>query len=223
LNRVCVYLRRNASLRMTSTLKIKFSKTAALAAGASSLRRGIIADSTPDFFDGLFSSSNCQLPWLSLFARGRSSAFKAVRTLRSVFQIRFSNSELRGFGFLVNRWNDRDLRRNYFALGYIESGVAEVSRPHSSEKGHIVGRLDNVIGSRLVNQQTASSATGLPVVGAANPSLPNSGSQKNQIHAIRLFESLSGSPIDRQQRMNSNEKNNAYQCVAIRGKSDCDC
>jgi hypothetical protein len=205
---------------ITYALKIKFSTTAGLTADGGSLRRGMVADSTDSLLAGLFSNFQHQLPrYTSKYLR----VFDVVRTFRSIFQIRFSHRELCGFGFLVNRWNDQHLRRNDFALRFKEPGATEVSRSYSSEKSHILGRLDNVIDSQTAIREATPNVTGLSVVGMARPSLSNNGSQKNQTHAIRLFESLSGSPINRQQRMNSNEKDNAYQCVASRRKSDCDC
>lgn len=204
---------------ITNVLKIKFSTTAGLTVDGSSLRRGMVADSTHGLFASLFVNFQRQFRC----SREYLPVFDAVRTFRSIFQIRFSSRVLCGFGFLVNCWNDQRLRRNYFALCFKGSGATEVSRFYSNEKSHKLGRLDDVVDSQTASRQATSNVTGLSVVGMACPSLSNNGSQKNQIHAIRLFESLSGSPISRQQRMNLNEKNNAYQCVASRGKSDCDC
>jgi len=220
LNRVCVDLKRNASSMITNALKIKSFKTAALPVGGSSLRHGIVADSTRNLFAG--SSASCQWQLLRCIRRP-SSMFEAVQNLRSIIQIRFSNRALYGIEFLVSRWSDRHLRRNYFALGTKKSGATEVSRSCSSAKSHKFGWSGNAIDLQSANRQATSNVTELSAVGTACPSLSNHGSQKNQIHAIRLFESCLGSPINRQQRRNSNEKNNANQCVASRGKSDCDC
>ena len=220
MNRVCVDLKRDASSMITNALKIKSSMTAALPAGVSSLRHGIVADSTPNLVAGFFAS--CQRQMLRCTFK-QSPVFDAERIFRSIVQIRFPNRALCGIGFLVNRWNDQRLRGNFFALRFKDSGATEVRRSSSSEKSHKLGHRGNAIGSQTASRQAMSNVTSLPEVGTACPSLPNHGSQKNQIHAIRLFESCLGSPINRQPRMNSNEKNNANQCVASRGKPDCDC
>lgn len=205
---------------ITNALKMKSSMTAALPVGRSSLRHGIVVDSTRSLFAGFSASFQWQLPRCT---KRPSSVFEAVQNLRSIIQIRFSNRALCGIEFLVSCWSDRHLRRNYFALGTKKSGAIEVSRSCSSEKIHKFGWLGNAIDLQSANRQATSNVTELSAVGTACPSLSNHGSQKNQIHAIRLFESCLGSPINRQQRRNSNEKNNANQCVASRGKSDCDC
>ena len=204
---------------ITNALKIKFSTAAGLTVGGISLRRGNVADSTHGLFASLFENFQPRFRC----SREHVPVFDAVRAFRSIFQIRFSSRELCRFGFLASCWDDQRLRGNDFALRFKESGATVVSRFYSNEKSHKIGQLDDVIGSQTASRQATSNVTGLSVVGIACPSLPSNGSQKNQIHAIRLFESLSGSPIRRQQRMNSNEKNNAYQCIASRGKSDCDC
>jgi hypothetical protein len=72
---------------MTNTLKIKFSKTVALAAGASSLRRGIIADSTLGLFDGFF--FELQLP-IALVVPVCKWAIIGVQGVAN-FQVCFSN------------------------------------------------------------------------------------------------------------------------------------
>ncbi len=205
---------------ITNALKIKFSMPAALPAVVSSLRHGIVADSTPNLFAWYFASFQCQMPRCTI---KQAPVFDVERVFRSIIQIRFPNRALCGIEFLVNRWSDQRLRGNDFALRFKDPGAAEVRRSSSSKKSHKLGYWGNAIGSQTAIRQAMSNVTGLPEVGTVCPSLPNHGSQKNQIHAIRLFESCLGSPINCQQRMNSNEKNNAYQCVASRGKPDCDC
>lgn len=220
MDRVCVDLKRNASSMITDALKMKFSSTAALSAAGRSWRYGFVAGSTPYLYAGFFAKFQRRSFWC---ARQTTPVFEAAQTFRSLIQSRFRNQAFVGIEFLVNRWSDKHSRRNDFALRFNKSGATEVCRSGSNGKSHKFGLLSNAIGLQSANRKATSNVTGLSAVGMACPLLSNHDSQKNQIHAIRLYESCLGSPVNCQQRMNSNEKNNAHQRIASRGKSDCDC